>query len=360
MSRVYNFSAGPAVLPHEVLEKAQAELVEWGDTGMSIMEMSHRAPVFEGIAERAEANLRALLKVPDSYKVLFLHGPARAQFSAVPLNLSRAGRSVDYLDTGLWSEMAINEARKYCEVNVAASDREGGYLRVPPPDRWRLDDTAAYLHFTPNETINGVEYHSLPDAGGVPLVADMSSNILSKPIDVERYALIYAGAQKNMGIAGLVVVIAREDLIGHAAATTPEALDYNVHATQRSMAHTPSVFAWYMAGLVFEWIEAQGGLEAMARRNQAKAGKFYAYLDGSNFYNNPVDPASRSLMNIPFTLADDSLDKRFLAEAERAGLANLKGHRFVGGMRASLYNAMPEEGVDALIEFMSDFVESNG
>ena len=248
MSRVYNFSAGPSTLPLEVVEKAQAELVEWGDTGMSIMEMSHRGPVFEAIAARAESNLRSLLKVPDSYKVLFLHGPARNHFSAVPLNLGAVNRSVDYLDTGLWSEMAIDEARKYCDVNVAASDREGGYVRVPPVDKWQLDDKAAYLHFTPNETINGVEFHSVPDAGDVPLVADMSSNILSKPVDVERYGLIYAGAQKNMGIAGLVVVIAREDMIGHAAAITPEALDYKVHADQHSMAHTPSVFAWYMAG----------------------------------------------------------------------------------------------------------------
>ncbi len=360
MTRVYNFSAGPAMLPEAVLERARAELLDWHGTGMSVMEMSHRGEEFVSIARQAEADLRRLMGVPDDYHVLFLQGGATSQFAMVPMNLLRGRGRADYLDTGLWSRKAIKEARRYCEVNVAASSEAEGYTTIPPRESWRLDPQAAYVHYTPNETIGGVEFHWIPDTGDVPLVADMSSTILSRPIDVSRFGLIYAGAQKNIGPAGLTVVIVRKDLVGETLPGTPTMLDYAAHAEAGSMLNTPPTFAWYLAGLVFRWILEQGGLEAMAERNRRKAEKLYAAIDASGFYRNPVDPACRSWMNVPFTLADPALDATFLEEAKAAGLVALKGHRSVGGMRASIYNAMPEEGVDRLVEFMRDFERRHG
>ncbi len=360
MTRVYNFSAGPAMLPEAVLERARAELLDWHGTGMSVMEMSHRGEEFVSIARQAEADLRRLMGVPDDYHVLFLQGGATSQFAMVPMNLLRGRGRADYLDTGLWSRKAIKEARRYCEVNVAASSEAEGYTTIPPRESWRLDPQAAYVHYTPNETIGGVEFHWIPDTGDVPLVADMSSTILSRPIDVSRFGLIYAGAQKNIGPAGLTVVIVRRDLVGETLPGTPTMLDYAAHAEAGSMLNTPPTFAWYLAGLVFRWILEQGGLEAMAERNRRKAEKLYAAIDASGFYRNPVDPACRSWMNVPFTLADPALDATFLEEAKAAGLVALKGHRSVGGMRASIYNAMPEEGVDRLVEFMRDFERRHG
>ncbi len=360
MTRVYNFSAGPAMLPEAVLERARAELLDWHGTGMSVMEMSHRGEEFVSIARQAEADLRRLMGIPDDYHVLFLQGGATSQFAMVPMNLLRGRGRADYLDTGLWSRKAIKEARRYCEVNVAASSEAEGYTTIPPRESWRLDPQAAYVHYTPNETIGGVEFHWIPDTGDVPLVADMSSTILSRPVDVSRFGLIYAGAQKNIGPAGLTVVIVRRDLVGETLPGTPTMFDYAAHAEAGSMLNTPPTFAWYLAGLVFQWLLEQGGLEAMAERNRRKAEKLYAAIDASDFYRNPVDPACRSWMNVPFTLADPSLDATFLQEAKAAGLVALKGHRSVGGMRASIYNAMPEEGVDRLVEFMQDFERRHG
>ncbi|GIX21272.1 MAG: phosphoserine aminotransferase [Gammaproteobacteria bacterium] len=360
MPRVFNFSPGPAMLPEAVLRQAQEELLDWQGCGCSVMELSHRGKAFMKIAEEAEADLRELLGIPDAYRVLFLQGGAQAQFAVIPLNLLRGKPSADYINTGSWSTKAIAEAKRYCKVNVAASSADSGFNTIPPRDTWQLDPDAAYVHYTPNETIGGVEFHWIPEVGDVPLVADMSSTILSRPIDVSRFGLIYAGAQKNIGPAGLTVVIVREDLIGQADPRCPSVFDYRAQADNGSMVNTPPTFAWYMAGLVFKWIKAEGGLAAMAERNRRKAEKLYAAIDGSSFYHNPVDPACRSWMNIPFTLADAKLDARFLEEAEAAGLTNLKGHRSVGGMRASLYNAMPEAGVDALIDFMADFERRHG
>jgi phosphoserine aminotransferase len=361
MARVFNFSAGPAVLPEEVLQQAKEELLDWRGSGMSVLEMSHRGSEFVGIAERAEASLRELMRIPPNYKVLFLQGGASGQFAAVPLNLLRGRQKADYIETGHWSKKAIAEASKYCTVNVAASSAADRYTRIPPRESWRLDPEAAYVHYTPNETIAGVEFHWIPDTGTVPLVADMSSTILSRPIDVTRFGLIYAGAQKNIGPAGLTIVIVREDLLGGADPRTPSVLDYQVQAKDGSMYNTPPTFAWYIAGLVFEWLKKQGGLEAMARRNERKARKLYDCIDGSGgFYRNPVEPSCRSWMNIPFTLADPALDEAFLKGAKAAGLVQLKGHRSVGGMRASLYNAMPEAGVDALVDYMKTFAQKKG
>ncbi len=360
MSRVYNFSAGPAMLPEAVLQRARDEMMEWRDSGMSVMEMSHRGKAFGAIAEKAEADLRRLLAIPDDYRVLFLQGGASSQFAMVPLNLLRGRNRADYVNTGAWSKKAIAEARRYAEINLAASSEDDGFHRAPPQSEWSLDPEAAYVHYTPNETIGGVEFHWIPDTGDVPLVADMSSTILSRPVDVSRFGVIYAGAQKNVGPAGLTLVIVREDLIGHAREGTPTMFDYATHAKSGSMYNTPPTYAWYVAGLVFEWILEQGGLEAMARHNRTKAERLYAAIDGSDFYHNPVEPASRSWMNVPFTLADPALDATFLQEAEAAGLSTLKGHRSVGGMRASIYNAMPQAGVDALIAFMQDFERRHG
>ncbi len=357
-SRVCNFSAGPAALPEEVLAEAQEDLLNYGGTGMSVMEMSHRSRAFGDIAEAAEADLRTLLQVPAGYQVLFLQGGATLQFAAVPLNLLRGKRLACYVETGSWSAKAIKEARRFCEVAVAAS-AAASFCHIPPMEEWRLPEAAAYLHLCGNETIGGVQFHAYPQTN-LPLVADMSSELLSRPVDVGRFALIYAGAQKNIGPAGLTLVIVREDLLGQAALGTPSMLDYAVQAKAGSMSNTPATFAWYIAGLVFKWLLRQGGLAAMARRNAAKAAMLYHAIDGSNFYHSPVARTARSLMNIPFTLADPALDGAFLAGAEARGLTNLKGHRSVGGIRASLYNAVPQKAVAALVEYMAEFEREQG
>ncbi len=360
MSRVYNFSAGPSTLPESVLIRAQAEMLEWGKSGMSVMEMSHRGKDYVSIAEKAEADFREILSVPPNYKVLFLSGGATGQFAAIPLNLLAGKAVVNYVNTGVWSGKAISEAKKYAEVKVAASSKENGFKNIPNRSEWKIDPDAAYLHYTSNETINGVEFQNIPDTGGLPLVCDMSSNILSRPVDVSQFGLIYAGAQKNMGPAGIVVVIVRDDLIGHALPITPSIFDYKVQAENDSMLNTPPTYVWYLLGLVLEWVKEQGGLTAMEAHNKAKAAKLYAAIDASAFYANPVELAFRSRMNVPFTLANPELDKTFTAEAKTAGLVSLAGHRSVGGMRASIYNAMPEAGVDALIEFMAEFERKYG
>ena len=358
MNRVFNFSAGPGTLPLPVLERIRDDALDWDGTGMSVMEHSHRGARFEELAKSAESKLRALAGVPNDYRVIFMHGPARIHFSGVPLNLAGDGGRADYIETGMWSKMAIKEAARFCDARVAASSVSTKYDSIPPIDTWQVGDDAAYVHYTSNETINGTEFREVPDIGSVPLVVDMSSDILSQPLDISRFGLIYAGAQKNVGIAGLSIVIARADLIERPPSPyTPEMLNYKAHSDAGSLLATAPTFPWYVANLVFDWLEKQGGLPAMATRNQRKASKLYDYIDGSNFYTNPVAVPDRSCMNIPFTLADDSLDAKFLAKAREAGLVELKGHRFVGGMRASIYNAMPEEGVDALVAFMKDFVQ---
>ena len=359
MSRVFNFSAGPAALPAEVLQQLRDEMLDWRGQGMSVMEMSHRGKAFVGIAEQAEADLRELLAIPARYKVLFLQGGATAQFAAIPLNLTRPDSVADYVNTGAWSKKAIAEAKRYCKVNVAA-DAGGKYASVPPQATWSLTPGAAYIHYTPNETIGGVEFPFVPDMGDVPLVADMSSTILSRPIEVSPFGVIYAGAQKNIGPAGLVVVIVREDLLGRARADVPTVFDWTAMAADGSMLNTPATYSWYVAGAVFQWIKRQGGLAAMERSNRAKAGTLYAAIDGSGYYRNPVAPECRSWMNVPFTLPSDALDKPFLEGAKAAGLVALAGHRSVGGMRASLYNAMPIAGVEALVEYMRDFQGRHG
>jgi phosphoserine aminotransferase len=359
MSRVHNFSAGPAALPLEVLERAREEMLDYRGSGMSVMEMSHRSKEFIAIAEKAEADLIELLGVPDDYRVLFLQGGATLQFAMVPLNLLGDRGTADYVNTGAWSTKAIEEAGRFCKVNVVASSEARSFTDVPPSAEWRRSPDAAYLHICSNETIGGVQFHDFP-ASDVPLVADMSSDILSRPVDVSRFGLIYAGAQKNIGPAGLTVVIVRKDLIGKARAGTPSMLDYAVHAEAGSMSNTPPTYAWYLAGLVFEWMKGQGGLPAIAALNARKAGKLYGALDNSNFYSTPVAPGCRSLMNVPFTLPDAALDAVFLKGAEARGLTNLKGHRSVGGMRASLYNAVPEAAVDALVEYMQVFEREHG
>jgi phosphoserine aminotransferase len=334
-------------------------MLDWHGKGMSLMEMSHRSPEVVGVAQRAEQTLRDLLGISDDYAVLFLQGGASTQFSAVPLNLLEGKGGADYINTGQWSKKAIAEAKRYCDVNVAASSEDTNFSTIPPRDSWHTGADAAYLHYTPNETIGGVEYFWTPQVT-VPLVADMSSTILSRPINVDDFGVIYAGAQKNIGPAGLTLVIVRRDLLGVAAAQCPAMLNWQTAADSDSMYNTPPTYALYLAGLVFDWLARGGGLEAMGAINQRKAQKLYAAIDGSDFYANPVELASRSLMNVPFTLADAALDKQFLRESEAAGLLNLKGHRSVGGMRASIYNAVSEAAVDALIAFMQDFEQRNG
>jgi phosphoserine aminotransferase len=360
MKRVFNFSPGPAMLPEPVLARAQAELLDWRGSGMSVMEVSHRGTDFIEFAAKSERDLRALLGVPASYKVLFLQGGATLQFAAVPLNLAPPGAVVDYVVTGNWGEKAVQEAERYVRVNVAANAKASKFTTIPEPKTWKVSDSAAYLHYTPNETVFGVEFHSIPEVSKAPLVVDMSSTLLSRPVDVSRFGVIYAGAQKNIGPAGLAIVIVREDLIGKARRETPGVVDFKLMAENDSMWNTPSTLAWYFAGLVFEWLAEQGGLAAMGKRNERKAAKLYAAIDSSGYYKNPVDKACRSWMNVPFTLPNPDLDKPFLQEAKAAGLTNLKGHRVVGGMRASLYNAMPEAGVDALVAFMADFAKRHG
>ncbi|NQZ53350.1 MAG: 3-phosphoserine/phosphohydroxythreonine transaminase [Piscirickettsiaceae bacterium] len=359
MSRVYNFSAGPAMLPQAVLQRAQQELLDWDETGMCVMEMSHRGKEFLSIAQQAEADLREIMAIPDNYKVLFLQGGASAQFSAIPMNLLRGKTTADYFNTGQWSKKAIAEAKRYCDVNIVASSEDSNFTTVPEKETWNLNPDAAYVHYTTNETIGGVEFDAIPDTGDVPLVVDISSTILSRPVDVSKFALIYAGAQKNVGPAGLTIVIVRDDLIGDAIPATPTTFDYKVQADNDSMYNTPPTYSLYMAGLVFQWIKDLGGLTGMAEINKRKADKLYAAIDNSGFYQNPVNKKYRSWMNIPFTLNDASLDADFLAGAKAANLLSLKGHRSVGGMRASIYNAMPEEGVDALITFMQEFAQQN-
>lgn len=359
MSRIVNFSAGPAMLPQSVLEQAQAELLDWHQSGMSVMEMSHRGKEFVGIAAQAEADLRELLAIPSNYKVLFLQGGASSQFAMVPLNLLRGKDKADYINTGIWSKKAISEAKRYCKVNIATSAEASGFTTIPAQTEWRLDAEAAYCHYTPNETIGGLEFHTIPEVS-VPLVADMSSTLLSRPLDVSKYGLIYAGAQKNIGPAGLTIVIVREDLVGQTLPHTPTLFDYKIQVDNESMYNTPPTYAWYLAGLVFQWLKAQGGLTAMAEINARKAQKLYTEIDQNAFYHNPIAPEYRSWMNVPFTLADSKLDATFLAEAKQVGLSTLEGHRSVGGMRASIYNALPESGVDRLVSFMQDFARRYG
>ncbi len=359
--RVFNFAAGPATLPVEVLEQVRDELLDWQGSGASVMEVSHRGRGFTAVAEESEALLRELLGVPADYRVLFLQGGASAQFAAVPLNLARAESTVDYLNTGHWSQKALREAQRHtARVNIAADEAPSGYTTVPRPEALRLTPGAAYVHYTPNETIGGVEFPYVPETGSVPLVADLSSTILSRPLEVAKFGLLYAGAQKNIGPAGLVVVIVRADLTGHARPGTPAVWDYAAVAREKSMLNTPPTFAWYVATLVLRWLKAGGGLVAMGAHNRAKAQLLYATIDSSDFYRNPVAPECRSWTNVPFTLPDARLDEPFLAGARAAGLANLAGHRAVGGMRASLYNAMPLAGVEALVAFMRDFARRHG
>ncbi len=360
MERVFNFSPGPAALPRQVMQQAQAEFLDWNGTGMSVMEVSHRNREFIELAAQSELDLRELLAIPKSYKVLFLQGGATLQFAAVPLNLAASDRTADYVVTGSWGKKAKSEAERFVQVNLAADGAESNYTSIPDPATWQVSEGAAYLHVTSNETIGGVEMHGMPEVSAAPVVADMSSTLLSRPIDVSRFGLIYAGAQKNVGQAGLTVVIVREDLIGQAVAQTPGITNYRVMADTDSMWNTPATFAWYMASLVFTWLKQQGGLEVIAERNDQKSAKLYAAIDVSAFYSNPVDVSCRSRMNIPFTLSDKDLEPVFLAESKAAGLINLKGHRSVGGMRASIYNAIPEDGVDALIAFMVDFEARHG
>ncbi|PPK75056.1 phosphoserine aminotransferase [Methylobacter tundripaludum] len=355
MSRVYNFSAGPSAFPESVLQQAQQEMLEWRDSGMSVMEMSHRGKHFSIIAEELESDLRALLAVPENYKVLFLQGGASAQFSLIPQNILNGKSKACYLKTGAWSEKAIKDAGAYCDVMVSASSESTKFTTIPDAASWAIDSEAAYLHYTSNETIHGVEFQSCPDSKGLPLVSDMSSNILSRKIDVSQYGLIYAGTQKNMGPAGVTVVIVRDDLVGHAPKTVPSVFNYAEQAKNQSMLNTPATYSWYLTGLVLKWLKGQGGVEGIEQRNIAKAAKLYQSIDQSALYANPVEIASRSRMNVPFILSDESLDKPFLAAAEANGLFELKGHRSVGGMRASIYNAMPEAGVQALIDFMTEF-----
>lgn len=357
MSRKYNFCAGPAALPESVLQQAKDEMLDWQGRGLSVMEMSHRSSEMMGIAAAAEQDLRDLLQVPENYKVLFLQGGASMQFAAVPLNLLPVGGSADYLVTGQWSKKAVEEGARYGEIRVAATAKASNFSSIPPFESWQLNKSAAYFHYTPNETIGGVEFHWVPDTGAVPLVADMSSTILSRPIDVSKFGVIYAGAQKNIGPAGLAIVIVRDDLLDRARAETPTMLNWKVAADNGSMYNTPPTFSWYLAGLVFKWLKAQGGLAAVARVNEHKAKKMYDYIDNSDFYRNPVEHTARSWMNVPFTLPDEALDKLFLKQAEERGLLNLQGHRSVGGMRASLYNAVGEDAVDALIAHMRDFAK---
>ncbi|MGG7667270.1 3-phosphoserine/phosphohydroxythreonine transaminase [Yersinia sp. J1] len=356
MTQVYNFSAGPAMLPVEVLRRAQQELCNWHGIGTSVMEISHRSKEFIQVAEQSEQDLRDLLKIPDNYKVLFCHGGARAQFAAVPQNLLGDKTSADYIDGGYWAHSAINEAQKYCEPNVIDIKAQiDGLTGVLPMSQWQLSADAAYVHYCPNETIDGVAIHEDPDFGDKIVVADYSSSILSRPIDISRYGLIYAGAQKNIGPAGLTLVIVREDLLGKAHKHVPSILDYQVLAKNDSMFNTPPTFAWYLSGMVFKWLKEQGGLVEMEKRNRAKAELLYSAIDSSDFYRNQVATANRSWMNIPFQLAKPELDNVFLSEAEALGLQALKGHRVAGGMRASIYNAMPIEGVKVLTDFMADF-----
>lgn len=355
VKRAHNFCAGPAALPEAVLRRAQAELLDWQGRGLSVMEMSHRSDEYVAIAEKAEQDLRDLLAVPSDYRVLFLQGGASQQFAEIPLNLLPEDGVADYVDSGIWSRKAIEEAQRFGHVNVAASARALDYFAIPGQNDWQLSKDAAYLHYASNETIGGLQFDWIPELGDVPLVADMSSDILSRPLDVSRFGLIYAGAQKNIGPSGLVVVIVREDLLGRARSICPTMLNYKIAADNGSMYNTPATFSWYLSGLVFEWLKEQGGVEAMERINRAKKDLLYKTIDASEFYSNPIARNARSWMNVPFRLADEKLDKAFLAGADARGLLNLKGHRSVGGMRASIYNAVGLDAVEALVAYMLEF-----
>ena len=358
--RAYNFCAGPAALPEAVLLRAQSELLDWHGKGLSVMEMSHRSDEFVSIATKAEQDLRDLLSIPSNYKVLFLQGGASQQFAQIPLNLLPENGTADYIDTGIWSQKAIEEASRFGHVNVAATAKPYDYFAIPGQNEWNLSKDAAYVHYAPNETIGGLEFNWIPETGDVPLVADMSSDILSRPVDVSRFGMIYAGAQKNIGPSGIVVNIIREDLLGRARSICPTMLDYKVAADNGSMYNTPPTLAWYLSGLVFEWLKEQGGVEVIGKLNEVKKRTLYDFIDASGLYSNPINLSDRSWMNVPFRLADDRLDKPFLAGAEARGLLNLKGHRSVGGMRASIYNAVDINAVNALVAYMAEFEKEHG
>jgi phosphoserine aminotransferase len=358
-NRAFNFCAGPAALPEAVLRRAQAEMLDWHGKGLSVMEMSHRSDDYTGVAQKAEQDLRDLLNIPSNYKVLFLQGGASQQFAEIPLNLLPENGTADYVETGIWSKKAIDEARRYGNIHIPASAKSLDYLDIPLQSEWSLTANAAYLHYASNETIGGLEFDWVPQTGDVPLVVDMSSDILSRPIDVSQYGMIYAGAQKNIGPSGLVVVIIREDLLGNARSSCPTMLNYKVAADNDSMYNTPATYSWYLSGLVFEWLKEQGGVAAMAERNRAKKDRLYGFIDASDLYSNPIAHKARSWMNVPFRLADEGLDKAFLAGADARGLLNLKGHRSVGGMRASIYNALGLDAIDALIAYMAEFEKEN-
>jgi phosphoserine aminotransferase len=361
VSRIWNFSAGPAAMPQQVLERAQREMLEWNGSGASVMEQSHRGKRFVEMAAQTEADLRKLVGISDDYAVLFLQGGATQLFAQIPMNLAAAGDAADYIDTGHWSSKAISEAAPYIRVNVAASAEADDYRSIPARDTWQLDPGASYVHYTPNETIHGVEFHHVPEVGSVPLIADMSSSILSEPLDVSRFGLIYAGAQKNIGPSGLVLMIIRRDLLARAGRPMAKIFRFAEQASNDSMLNTPNTWGWYLAGLTFQWLNALGGLPVMAERNRAKAELLYGTIDGSGgFYRNPVALPARSRMNVPFTLHDSALDASFLKASEAAGLLALKGHKAVGGMRASLYNAVPLEAVQVLTTFMRDFARQHG
>ena len=355
MKHVYNFAPGPALLPQEVMVKAKEEFLDWNELGLSVMEVSHRSKDFLELAELAEKNLRILLEIPNNYKVLFLQGGATLQFAAIPLNIAKPDSVADYLITGSWGKKSADEAKSYVNVNIVADAENTSYTTVPEFDNWKLSDNASYFHYTPNETIAGVEITEIPNNINAPIVADMSSTILSRPIDVNKYGLIYAGAQKNIGPSGLTIVIVRDDLILNPSSITPSVINYKLMSETGSMWNTPPTFSWYMAGLVLDWISKKGGLHSIEKSNLLKSRKIYNFIDSSEFYINKVNKHYRSRTNIPFTLSNPELDSLFLSEAAEEGLVNLKGHRSVGGMRASIYNAMPEAGVDKLVSFMKQF-----
>lgn len=357
--RAYNFCAGPAALPEAVLQRAKEEMLDWHGKGLSVMEMSHRGADFVGIAEQAEQDFRDLLSIPDNYKVLFMQGGASQQFAQIPLNLLPENGVADYIDTGIWSGKSAKEAAHFGKVNIAATGKVHNYFDIPAQNEWQLSKDAAYVHYATNETIGGVQFDWIPETNGIPLVADMSSDILSRPINVADYGMIYAGAQKNIGPSGILIGIIREDLLGKARASCPTVMDYKVIADNDSMYNTPPTFAWYLSGLVFQWLKAQGGVAAMEKRNQAKKDLLYKAIDESSFYSNPVAKQYRSWMNVPFRLADEALDKAFLVGAQERGLLNLKGHRTVGGMRASIYNAVDLTAVQALVDYMREFEKEN-
>jgi phosphoserine aminotransferase len=361
MPRIYNFGAGPGMLPEEVLKQAQAEMLDWHGTGVSIMEVSHRGPEFQQVADQAEADLRELMEIPKNYKVIFTQGGATAHFSMVPLNLLGSKKKADYVDTGIWSKKAIAEAKRYGDVNIAAEVKKDPIIHIPQQADWKLNKDAAYLHYTPNETIEGIEFNWVPETGDVPLVADMSSMILSRPIDVSQYGIIYAGAQKNMGQAGIVVAIIREDLLQDPLPGTPTLYNYKVQVENNSFYNTPPTYSWYISGLVYAWMKKQGGVKHFAETNKRKAEKLYAMIDANaHFYINKIAPDCRSRMNVIFDITQPELADKFLKSAQAEGLAYLRGHRLAGGVRASIYNPMPEAGVDALVAFMKEFAQKNG